>query len=73
MLPFYPAGTNACVGSSFAQCVNGKFVTTACSGSLICTALPLVNSPGTSITCTTQADAAARITATGAKGGITGA
>ena len=31
-----------------------------------CTALPLVNSPGTSITCTTQADLDARIAATGA-------
>ncbi|KAF8225526.1 hypothetical protein L208DRAFT_1305895 [Tricholoma matsutake] len=66
------AGINACIGSSFAQCVNGKFVTTSCSASLTCAALPLVNSPGTSITCTTQADAAARIAATGATGGITG-
>ena len=31
-----------------------------------CAALPLVNSPGTSITCTTQADLDARIAATGA-------
>ncbi|GLB41792.1 putative carbohydrate-binding module family 19 protein [Lyophyllum shimeji] len=66
-------GENACVNGGFAQCVNGKFVTTQCSGGLTCAALPLVNKPGTSITCTTAADAAARIQATGATGGITGA
>jgi len=65
-------GTDACVGSSFAQCVKGAFVTTSCNPS-ICAALPLVNKAGTSIACTTKADAAARIAATGAKGGITGA
>ncbi|KAM6496957.1 proline-rich protein [Amanita muscaria] len=65
-------GENACVGSSFAQCVGGKFVTTPCAGGLMCAALPLVNKPGTSITCTTQADANARIAATGATGGLTG-
>lgn len=66
------AGTNACVGGAFAQCVGGKFVTSSCGSSLTCAALPLVNSPGTSITCTTTADAVARITATGAQGGLTG-
>jgi hypothetical protein len=69
---FHQAGEIACVGSSFAQCVGGKFVTTSC-GALKCAALPLVNAPGTSITCTTEADAAARIAATGATGGVTGA
>ncbi|KAF8074997.1 hypothetical protein FPV67DRAFT_1727256 [Lyophyllum atratum] len=64
-------GDQACIGGGFAQCVNGKFVITQCSGSLSCQALPLVNSPGTSITCTTEADAAARIAATGATSGIT--
>ncbi|KAI0291651.1 hypothetical protein B0F90DRAFT_1812095 [Multifurca ochricompacta] len=54
-------GENACVGGNFAQCVGGKFVTTACSASTTCVALPLVNKPGTSITCDTQADADARI------------
>jgi hypothetical protein len=34
-----------------------------------CAALPLVNSPGTSVTCTTQADLDRRIAATGAKAG----
>ncbi|KAI0651471.1 hypothetical protein C8Q79DRAFT_36991 [Trametes meyenii] len=59
-------GENACIDSKFAQCVNGKFVTTACAGGLVCAALPLVNSAGTSITCTTAADRDARIAATGA-------
>ncbi|KAI0793331.1 hypothetical protein C8Q75DRAFT_556435 [Abortiporus biennis] len=62
------SGENACVNSQFAQCVNGKFVLTKCNGGLICAALPLVNSRGTSVTCTTQADVNARIAATGAKG-----
>ncbi|KAJ7876797.1 hypothetical protein B0H13DRAFT_2054731 [Mycena leptocephala] len=65
-------GEEACVGTSFAQCVLGSFVLTPCSGGTICTALPLVNKPGTSITCDTLADAQARIAATGAAGGIAG-
>ncbi|KAH9891078.1 hypothetical protein C8Q73DRAFT_802875 [Cubamyces lactineus] len=59
-------GEDACIGTAFAQCVNGKFVTTNCAGGLVCAALPLVNSPGTSIACTTAADRDARIAATGA-------
>jgi len=54
-------GENACVGGDYAQCVAGQFVTTPCSASLTCVALPLVNSRGTSITCDTQADANTRI------------
>lgn len=65
-------GQNACVSGQFSQCVNGKFVSTPCSPPLICAALPLVNSPGTSITCTTQQDAITRIANTGAQGGLTG-
>ncbi|KAJ3527448.1 hypothetical protein NM688_g8125 [Phlebia brevispora] len=61
-------GQNACVGGQFAQCVNGQFISTPCAGGLTCVALPLVNSPGTSITCDTEADAATRIAATGATG-----
>ncbi|KAG2160120.1 uncharacterized protein EDB93DRAFT_1113528 [Suillus bovinus] len=57
---------NACVNGEFAQCVNGKYVLTSCGSGLICAALPLVNSAGTSITCTTQADLNSRIAATGA-------
>ena len=41
------SGESACVGGAFAQCVNGKFVTTPCAGGLTCVALPLVNSAGT--------------------------
>ena len=44
----------------------------ACNTGLTCAALPLVNSPGTSIACTTEADAEARIAATGATGGMVG-
>ncbi|KZT21148.1 hypothetical protein NEOLEDRAFT_1139771 [Neolentinus lepideus HHB14362 ss-1] len=67
-------GENACVGSSFAMCVNGAYVLMECNtgAGLTCAALPLVNSPGTSVTCTTQADAVARIARTGATGGLTG-
>ena len=65
-------GQNACVSGKFAQCAGGKFSTTSCSGNLVCAALPLVNSPGTSITCTTQQDALTRIANTGAQGGLTG-
>ncbi|EAU90545.1 hypothetical protein CC1G_00929 [Coprinopsis cinerea okayama7 len=66
------AGENACVNGGFAQCLNGRFAITQCAGSLTCAALPLVNAPGTSIACTTEADAAARIAASGATGGIRG-
>ncbi|KAG2109615.1 uncharacterized protein F5147DRAFT_635006 [Suillus discolor] len=57
---------NACVNGEFAQCVNGQYVLTSCGSGLTCAALPLVNSAGTSITCTTQADLNSRIAATGA-------
>lgn len=57
---------NACVNGEFAQCVNGQYVLTSCGSGLICAALPLVNSAGTSVTCTTQADLNSRIAATGA-------
>jgi hypothetical protein len=63
---------SACIDKKFAQCDNGKFVLTSCGGSSQCFALPLVNSPGTSVTCDTEEDALNRISATGAKGGITG-
>jgi hypothetical protein len=66
------AGESACVGTSFAQCVGGKFELTPCAASTTCVALPLVNKPGTSITCDTAADAAARFTASGVSGGISG-
>ncbi|KAJ3759048.1 hypothetical protein EV360DRAFT_94329 [Lentinula raphanica] len=59
-------GEQACVEGGFAQCVAGTFQITQCAGVTQCFAVPLVNEPGTSITCTSQADATARITATGA-------
>jgi hypothetical protein len=55
------AGENACVDGGFAQCVGNKFQVTQCAGGTSCFALPLVNKPGTSITCTTQSDADTRI------------
>lgn len=48
-----PAGEEACFNDDFAQCVNGKFVTTPCGSPLVCHVLPLVSSPGTLITCDT--------------------
>ncbi|TFY50705.1 hypothetical protein EVG20_g11374 [Dentipellis fragilis] len=66
------AGQQACINGGFAQCVGSKFVVTGCGAGTTCAALPLVNSAGTSITCTTDADATARIAATGATGGLTG-
>jgi len=65
-------GEQACIGDAFAICANGKFVLQPCSGGTICAALPLVNKPGTSITCDTKADAIARIAQAGATGGFTG-
>ncbi|KAK7060229.1 hypothetical protein VNI00_000994 [Paramarasmius palmivorus] len=56
-------GENACVNNQFAQCVNDKFVLQSCGSANICAALPLVNSAGTSITCTTKEDRDARIAA----------
>lgn len=66
------AGDNACINGGFAQCVGGQFVVEGCAGGTQCFALPLVNSQGTSIACTTQSDALSRIQATGAQGGVTG-
>ncbi|KAF9648883.1 proline-rich protein [Thelephora ganbajun] len=65
-------GQIGCVSGGFAQCVGGKFVITQCGATLTCAALPLVNSRGTSITCTTKEDAITRIANTGAQGGLTG-
>ncbi|KAF8523523.1 hypothetical protein BU17DRAFT_63807 [Hysterangium stoloniferum] len=66
-------GEQACADGAFAQCVAGKLVTSGpCAGGLTCVALPLVNKAGTSVTCDTEADAIARIAATGVSGGLTG-
>lgn len=56
-------GAVLCVGDKFAQCANKKLVETSCAGGLKCQVLPLVNSPGVSVTCSTDADKNARIAA----------
>ncbi|OBZ68126.1 hypothetical protein A0H81_11739 [Grifola frondosa] len=66
------SGDQACINGQFAQCANGNFVLTPCSAGLKCVALPLVLKPGTSIACDTPADASARISSTGAQGGLNG-
>ena len=60
------------MNGGFAQCSGGKFQVSGCSGGTQCFALPLVNKPGTSLACTTESDALARIAAPGATGGLTG-
>ncbi|KAF4581260.1 hypothetical protein EYR40_002846 [Pleurotus pulmonarius] len=65
-------GEQACVETSFAQCVGGKWTLTPCASGTVCVALPLVNKPGTSIACDSESDATARILAAGAEGGLTG-
>jgi len=65
-------GETTCVGSGLGQCVGGKFIITQCAPPTKCFVLPLVNKRGTTPNCTTEADAAARIAASGATGGIQG-
>ncbi len=69
---FFSDGQFACVGSRFASCVNNTFVLSSCPDNLECVALPLVNEPGTVVTCDTTADALARIAVTNATGGLSG-
>jgi hypothetical protein len=54
-------GEQACVENNFAQCVNGKFALSPCSGNLKCSVLPLVLKEGTTIACTTEEERAARL------------
>jgi hypothetical protein len=54
-----------CAGNELGQCVNGSIVTTPCGSGLICAVLPLVNAPGTSVTCTTTEDRDRRFQAAG--------
>ncbi|KAI0742095.1 hypothetical protein C8Q80DRAFT_1197948 [Daedaleopsis nitida] len=65
-------GDQACIDGGFAMCVGGKFANVGCSAPTQCFALPLVNKAGTSLACTTESDALARIAAPGATGGLTG-
>ncbi|KAH9948023.1 hypothetical protein B0H21DRAFT_690852, partial [Amylocystis lapponica] len=62
-------GQQACVTSALAQCNNGTWALTSCSAATSCVALPLVNKPGTNITCGDVADAVSKIVAAGAQGG----
>jgi hypothetical protein len=55
-----------CLGTAIGQCVNSKLVKVSdCAGGTSCFVLPLVNKPGTSVSCDTQADKDARFTAAG--------
>jgi hypothetical protein len=54
-----------CAGNDLGQCVGGRIVTTPCGSGLICAVLPLVNAPGTSVTCTTEEDRNRRFAAAG--------
>ena len=54
-----------CAGDAVGQCVNGKIVTTQCAGGLSCQVLPLVNKPGTSVACASNAEKIARLKANG--------
>jgi len=66
-------GFVGCVDGKFAQCPFGTVqISTACAAGTTCLALPLVNSPGTSVTCTTEDDAARRFAAAGVSGGFDG-
>lgn len=65
------AGQDACAGTQFAQCVGGKYVVQPCAATTVCAALPLVNSAGTSVTCTTPADRDARLAAVRARATMT--
>ncbi|EGG13002.1 Hypothetical protein MELLADRAFT_58689 [Melampsora larici-populina 98AG31] len=65
-------GDHACLQGGFAQCVSGKYVSLGCSPPTVCFELPLLLKPGSVPTCTTPADAAARISNTGVQGGVKG-
>ncbi|KAI9183354.1 hypothetical protein H9P43_004271 [Blastocladiella emersonii ATCC 22665] len=55
-------GSVVCAGDQIAFCLQGKVsAAQSCAGDLKCQVLPLVNKPGTSIACTTDADKNQRI------------
>ncbi|KAH8100290.1 hypothetical protein BXZ70DRAFT_180759 [Cristinia sonorae] len=58
-------GETACIGGSFGLCVHGRFSVARCPTTTSCFALPLTDSIGTSVACTTERDMIARIEATG--------
>ncbi|KAF8139907.1 hypothetical protein EV363DRAFT_1426351 [Boletus edulis] len=53
---------NACINGQLARCVNGKYVLSPCGPGLTCAALPLSDSPGTTVTCTMQTGLKTRTT-----------
>jgi len=65
-------GDLACLNQGFAQCVNGKFVVTPCTTGTQCMALPLVNKPGTTVTCDRLDDGLARFAASGVSSSLDG-
>ncbi|KNE57455.1 hypothetical protein AMAG_03166 [Allomyces macrogynus ATCC 38327] len=66
-------GAVVCAGNQLARCIGGQVAGPfqSCAGALNCQVLPLVNKPGVSVTCDTDADKFARIGA--AAGAGTGA
>jgi hypothetical protein len=54
-------GDVVCAGDLVGQCANGAIVTTACNTGLKCRILPLQLRPGTTVSCTTDEDAARRL------------
>ncbi|KNZ81592.1 hypothetical protein J132_11224 [Termitomyces sp. J132] len=65
-------GAIACINTSFAQCIQAKWVLSECPSGLRCVALPLVNKPGTTLACDTDTDANSRFETAGVQGGISG-
>lgn len=65
-------GDSACISGGFSQCVGGKYVGGPCAQGSKCFAMPLLLKKGTSLGCDTESDATARISNTGATGGLTG-
>jgi hypothetical protein len=67
------AGETACVGGNIAKCVAGKFVASEqCPDGRECLAIPNIQTPGTSLVCTTERNVLGLLTAAGVDGGITG-
>ncbi|ORZ36112.1 hypothetical protein BCR44DRAFT_1512637 [Catenaria anguillulae PL171] len=60
---FNQEGAVLCAGNQLARCAGGQVAgpLQACAGGLNCQVLPLVNSPGVSVTCSSDADKNARI------------
>jgi len=67
------ADETACVGANIAKCVAGKFVTSEqCPDGRECFAIPNIQTPGTSLVCSTEVNVLGLLSAAGVDGGITG-